>query len=126
MLEVKIVLALVLVLLIVFDFKFPGVVTDFANSAPGLILVLGLVLYLFTQGPLLGVLAVILGFMLTRQTTMRAAARVPEPLPEDKGPSFGVTLEETMVRNILPLVNNSPNAAFVASLEKNNNAASVL
>jgi hypothetical protein len=126
----KIILALILTVLIVADFKFPANVTKFLGSAPGFVVVLGLVLYLFVEAPLLGALGVVAAFMVLNQASPvtpwgATPSRTPDPLPKENVPSFGVTLEETMVRGILPLVNNSPNAAFANSLGSVHNAASI-
>ena len=126
----KIILALILTVLIVADFKFPANVTNFLGSAPGFVVILGLVLYLFVEAPLLGALGVVAAFMILNQASAAtpwgaAPSRTPDPLPKENVPSFGVTLEETMVRNILPLVNNSPNAAFANSFGAVHNAASI-
>jgi hypothetical protein len=127
----KIILALILAVLIVADFKFPPNVTKFLGSVPGFVVILGLVLYLFVQAPLLGALGVVAAFMVLNQASPANVlwgappSRIPDPLPSESTPSFGITLEEIMVRNILPLVNNSPNAVYANSFGSTHNAASV-
>jgi hypothetical protein len=127
----ELILAFMLTIVIVTDVKFPPAIVLFLGSVPGFILILGAVFFLFTQSATLGVLGVIAGFMLLQQSspklnTSMYNSRIPEPLPEEQAPVFAVTLEENVVRNIIPMVNNSPSVSFANSCGELHNAASLV
>ena len=81
----------------------------------GILVVLAIVLYLFTKSSILGILGLIAGFLMVQ----RAGAFAPKysaynsnftPPSNDPPMANSVTLEETMIQNIIP-VNNSPGSA---------------
>ena len=121
----ELILAFMLTIVIVVDLKIPDPVLGVLGSAPGFVIILGTVFFLFMKSATLGVLGIIAGFMLLQQANPLKASpsRIPEPLPMEPISTFPVTLEETMVRNIIPLVNNSPSAAFTNSVSNVRNAS---
>ena len=126
----ELILAFLLAVVIAADVRFPVHAAHFLGSVPGFLVVLGVVYYLFTKSATLGVLALIAGFMVLQQAAPRQAdaltsSRVPVPIPQEKAPTFGVTLEEVAVQNIIPMVNNSPNVSFVNSVCSAHNAAAL-
>jgi hypothetical protein len=124
----ELILAFLLTIVIVVDLKIPDAVLGVLGSAPGFVIILGTIFFLFMKSATLGVLGIIAGFMLLQQANPKSApglyaSRTPEPLPMEPVSTFPVTLEETMVRNIIPLVNNSPSAAFTNSVSNVRNAS---
>ena len=127
----ELILAFMLTIVIVTDVKFPSAIVLFLGSVPGFIVILGAVFFLFTQSATLGVLGVIAGFMLLQQSSPKLNpalynSRIPEPLPEEQTPVFAVTLEENVVSNIIPMVNNTPSVSFSNSFGELHNASSLV
>ena len=85
-----------------------------------------MVLYLFTQSPLLGVVGLIVAYTLMQSNTSRSMSL---PLQNDVNyTSFQETLEEYMVKRIVPLV-QSPTPThlnFKYAQEDTHNASSII
>lgn len=67
---------------------------------PASIILLFIVFYLFTESPILGVVGLITAYQLMPDKKRVTSEYVPNELPE--------TLEENMVKKIVPLINQSP------------------
>ena len=114
------VLAGLLCVLIVVDIPIPAMIMGFIGSMPGIVVLLGIVFYLFTQSPMNGVLAFIAAYALVQKSGMldtgfeRIATSTTEmpKLPNvnmdgvmfSPTSQFSETLEEGIVKNLVPLV----------------------
>jgi hypothetical protein len=107
----EILIMAVLVIIILGGISIPKNIHDFIGSAPGVIIILSIVLYLFTVSPILGVFAMIAGYevaintMYTKETPI--LDELPQQFPLIPTNQFQVTLEENMVNNIVPLVQST-------------------
>jgi hypothetical protein len=121
-----------LAVIIVADFRYPDYANQFIKGPIGMVLVLAAVLYLFTKSSILGILGLIAGFLMVQ----RAGAFAPKysaytsrfnPPSNDPPPmANSVTLEETMIQNIVT-VNNSPgSASYSNSFSDVQNAANAV
>ena len=104
-----ILIIIVLCIIILGGIKIPTDILSFTGSVPGIIIIIGVVFYLFTVSPILGVFAMMAGYGLVTNTT--SASKTDEILSQlsdqsDLTPTnqFQVTLEEQVVKNIVPLV----------------------
>lgn len=107
----EILIMVVLVIIILGGISIPKNVHEFVGSVPGVIIILCIVLYLFTVSPILGVFAMIAGYEVAINTTTKETILDELPQHDELTPTnqFQVTLEETMVNNIVPLVQtNTP------------------
>lgn len=112
----ELVLGVLLAYLILFNVKLP----DVLRTVPGTILILAAILYLFVKSPVLGVLALIAGFMSWKPSM---------PMPADvmmykKEAQMPVSLEETVIQNMVPMVKTPELVKFANSVENTHNAAS--
>jgi hypothetical protein len=119
--------SVVLVLLcaiILFNIRIPPQIRSF-GVVPVTMALLFMVLYLFTQSPLLGVVGLIVAYTLMQSNTSRSMSL---PLQNDVNyTSFQETLEEYMVKRIVPLV-QSPTPThlnFKYAQEDTHNASSI-
>jgi hypothetical protein len=107
----EILIMVVLVIIILGGISIPKNVHEFIGSVPGVIIMLSIILYLFTVSPILGVFAMIAGYeiavntMYTKETPI--LDELPQQFPLTPTNQFQVTLEETMVNNIVPLVQST-------------------
>jgi hypothetical protein len=104
----EIVIMVVLVVIIVGGVSIPPDIHSVVGSVPGTILILAMIFYLFTVSPILGVFAMIAGYEVIMNTKSIKINPILEELPL-QAPftptnQFQVTLEETIVKNIVPLV----------------------
>ena len=106
----EIIVGAILAAIIVIDYPLPGSIQTIVGSTIGIIVLLGLVLYLFSTNPILGLLGAIAGFMLVQRTGVINPARLSMPVLDDKEmqsgsvPNVGETLEEQMVQKMVPIV----------------------
>ena len=123
-------LAALLVLFIVFVFKIPNEVAKLTNTLLGRVLVAGGAMALLLNDPLLGILAIVAGYELLRrsdnvlgggQKLLLKNRRWKMPngrhryIPSeaskqrdfDKLNQFPTTLEESIIRNMIPYVSNA-------------------
>ena len=116
----ELVLAGLLCLLIVVDIPVPAGIMRFIGSMPGVVVLLGIVFYLFTQSPMLGVLSFIAGYALVHKSGLldtgferiATSTREMPTLPNvnmdgvmySPTSQFSETLEEGIVKNLVPLV----------------------
>ena len=111
-------LLLLLIVYILFDIKSPIFVKQFLHSLFGKILLLLVAISLFSQGPLVGSLALVASYILLVRSSSMIQLNTDEFIPDQKKKEkffrstlnnhFPKTLEEEMVKNMIPLVNNSP------------------
>jgi hypothetical protein len=124
----EILIMVVLVIIILGGISIPKNVHEFVGSVPGIIIILSIVLYLFTVSPILGVFAMIAGYELAINSIITPEPTILDTLPQESELSptnqFQVTLEETMVNNIVPLVqSNTPSHLNFKYSEDNTYAA---
>ena len=106
----EIIVGAILAIVIVADVPLPQTAQTMVSSTPGIVVVLGLALYLFSKNPILGVLGAIAGFMLIRRTSVYNPSRLVEPVLYEKErtagfvPNIGETLEEQIVQSMVPMV----------------------
>ena len=124
----ELILSVVLAVIIVSDVRYPSSVNRALQSPVGLVLVLGAIMYLFTKSTVLGVLAVIAGFTVVQRSGSfieRYSAYNSNPVmfENDAPMSNAVTLEETVVNNIVPVVNSPGKASYTNTFSDVKNAA---
>jgi hypothetical protein len=139
----ELVMAGLLCLLIVVDVPIPTFIMAFIGSMPGLVLLLGIVFYLFTQSPMLGVLSFVAAYSLVQKSGMLdtgferiATKNVEMPsLPNvnmdgvmfTPSSQFSETLEESVVKNVVPLVRDMEGPFFnVSNFSDDTHNASVV
>jgi hypothetical protein len=98
----------VLVIIIVGGISIPSDIQSIVGGVPGIIIILFIVFYLFSVSPILGVFAMIAGYEVVMNTKSNKINPILEELPS-QAPftptnQFQVTLEETIVKNIAPIV----------------------
>ena len=90
--------------IILFDVKVPTSIRSM-GTIPLSILLLFVVFYLFTQSPILGVVGLIAAYQMMQTSTIRY---IQPQLPDDNEftpqNQFQETLEEDVVKNMVPLV----------------------
>lgn len=105
----EMIIMIVLIIIILGGVAIPDNIHAAIGSVPGIIIILCVVFYLFTVSPILGVFAMIAGYEIVVNTNMnRSSIPVLDQLP-DQGQftetnQFETTLEENIVKNIVPLV----------------------
>ena len=127
----ELVLAGVLCLLIVVDIPFPQGIMGFVGSMPGVVVLLGIVFYVFTQSPMNGVLAFIAAYALVQKSGMLDTGFERIATPNVEMPAlpnvnmdgvvysptsqFSETLEEGIVKNLVPLVRDLEGPFFTVA-----------
>ena len=103
-----ILIIIVLCIIILGGIKIPTDILSFTGSVPGIIIIIGVVFYLFTVSPILGVFAMMAGYGLVLNTKSTKTDEILAQLSDESGLTptnqFQVTLEEQIVKNIVPLV----------------------
>jgi len=104
----EIVTMVVLVVIIVGGISIPPDIHSVVGSVPGIVIILFIVFYLFSVSPILGVFGMIAGYEVIMNTKSNKINPILDELPP-QAPftptnQFQVTLEETIVKNIVPLV----------------------
>ena len=104
----EIVIMVVLVIIIVGGVSIPPEIHSIIGGVPGIIIILFIVFYLFTVSPILGVFAMIAGYEVVINTRSNKLNPILEDLPSQPpftpNHQFQITLEETIVNKIAPLV----------------------
>jgi len=104
----EIVIMVVLVIIIVGGISIPSDIQSMVGSVPGIIIILWIVFYLFTVSPILGVFAMIAGYEVVINAKSNKINPILDELPSQSPftptNQFQITLEETIVNNIAPLV----------------------
>jgi len=139
----ELVVAGILCGLIVVDLPIPSFLLAFIGSMPGVVVLLGIVYYLFTQSPVLGILSFVASYVLLKKSGMldsgleRIATKHMEmptmPSVNMDGvlftPSsqFAETLEESIVKSLVPLVRDTSGPFFnvSGSVDDTHNASGV-
>ena len=122
------VIMVVLVIIIIGGVSIPSELHSAVGSVPGTIIILFCVFYLFTVSPILGVFAMIAGYEVIMNTKFRKVNTILEELPSQTPftptNQFQITLEETIVNNIVPLVQSAtPNHLNLKYTEDNTYSA---
>ena len=103
-----IIIMIVLCIIILGGIKIPADILSLTGSVPGIILVMAGVFYLFTVSPILGVFAMMAGYGLVSNTKKQTTDDILSQLKDESqltpNNQFQVTLEEQIVKNIVPLV----------------------
>jgi hypothetical protein len=104
----EIVIMVVLVIIIVGGISIPPDIHSIVGGVPGIIIILFMVFYLFTVSPILGVFAMIAGYEVVINAKSDKINPILDELPSQSPftptNQFQITLEETIVNNIAPLV----------------------
>ena len=104
----EIVIMVVLVIIIVGGISIPSDIHSIVGGVPGIIIILFMVFYLFTVSPILGVFAMIAGYEVVMNTKSNKKNPILEELPSQSPftptNQFQITLEESIVQKIAPLV----------------------
>jgi hypothetical protein len=104
----EIVIMVVLVIIIVGGVSIPSDIHSIVGGVPGTIIILFIVYYLFTVSPILGVFAMIAGYEVVMNTMANKINPILDELPSQTPftptNQFQITLEETIVKKIAPLV----------------------
>jgi len=104
----EIVIMVVLVIIIVGGVSIPPEIHSIVGGVPGIIIILFIVFYLFTVSPILGVFGMIAGYEVVINTKSNKLNPILEVLPSQTpftpNKQFQITLEETIVNKIAPLV----------------------
>jgi hypothetical protein len=119
------VVLVLLCVIILLNLRIPPPIRSF-GVVPVTIVLLFIVLYLFTQSPLLGVVGLITAYSLMQTNTTRVIPSLP-PQNDVNHTNFQETLEEYMVKRIVPLV-QSPTPThlnFKYAQEDTHNASSL-
>lgn len=125
----ELLLALAMAFLIVADVQYPKLVVNGLHSPLGIVVVMAAVLYLFTKSTVLGVLGVVAGFTMVQRagafnTKYTAAnSRVNVDYNNDPSVSTSVTLEETIIGNMLTVNNLPGKSSYQNSFSSVNNAS---
>jgi len=124
----EVVLGVLLCALILVDIPIPSWILKFLGSMPGVVVLLGIVFYLFTQSPMLGVLSFIASYALIQRTGMldngfdriRVKTMEMPSLPNvnidgvtfTPNSQFSETLEESVIKQLVPLVKDTEGPFF--------------
>jgi hypothetical protein len=116
----ELILAVILAVVIVADFRYPDNVNKLIKNPIGMLVVLAAVLYLFTKSSILGILGLIAGFLMVHRAgsfkPKYSAYNSTYTVPLNDPPmATSVTLEETIISNIMP-VSNSPSTATYGNM----------
>lgn len=106
----EMVIMAVLIIIILGGVAIPKNVYSSVGSVPTIIIIMMIVFYLFTVSPILGVFAMIAGYELvmnTQEPTVIQIDNLPTQQPYNSTNQFEVTLEETIVKNVVPLVQST-------------------
>ena len=131
---IEVILAVILATVVAMDVRLPPKIAPLVGTLPGMAVVLGVVLYLFSQSTLLGVLGILAGFVAVQNSGRLSPVFSRSILPDvtvdgqtfTPTSQFPVTLEETIVRNLVSVVNAPGRGSFSASYENTHDAADVL
>jgi hypothetical protein len=124
-----ILIMVILCIFIVGKVRIPHEIHVWVGTTPGIILIIGIVFYLFSVSPALGILSMIVGYEMIQPKSKKIIAnKLPEEYPLTATNQFQVTLEETVVKNIVPIVQSitPSHLQFKSVLEQSHNAANVV
>jgi len=113
----KSILIILLVFLIVFDIQPPDFIQSFLHSYIGMFVVVAIVLALFSLSALIGSLGLIASYMLYSRIPYEKQFDINDFVPDNtkknkffrdtKNNHFPKTLEEEMIKNMVPYVNDN-------------------
>ena len=124
-----ILIMVILCIFIIGKVHIPHEIHVWVGTTPGIILIIAVVFYLFSVSPALGVLSMIVGYEMIQSKSKKIIAnKLPEEFPLTATNQFQVTLEETVVKNIVPIVQSitPSHLQFKNILEQSHNAANVV
>jgi hypothetical protein len=118
----EIILSILLVYVILANVKIAPLISV-VKTGPGFAVSIGVVFYLFSKSPVLGVLAIIALYLMLENQFEGCTTCGGEP--EVQGANFETSLEEELVKAQVPMINrsNSLDAAFSNSSENTHGAA---
>jgi hypothetical protein len=103
-----ILIILVLCIIILGGIKIPKDILSVTGTVPGIMIIIGVVFYLFTVSPILGVFAMMAGYGLVTTNNEKIDEILSQLSNESSDVNetnqFQVTLEEQIVKDIVPLV----------------------
>jgi hypothetical protein len=106
----EIIVCAILAIFIVADTPLPAQAQAVVSSTIGCLVLVGVVVYLFSKSPILGLLGAVAGFMMTRRSAVTNPSRLFEPTLDDQErhsgyiPNVGDTLEEQIIQKMVPMV----------------------
>ena len=130
-------LSVLLIIVILVNMNMSYKTTTMVGSIYGIVIIACFVLYLFTEGPILGILGLIAGYALLNQAGLFMPKYVSPSslLPTENRDGmmlspvnqFPPTLEEMMVNKLTPIVFNDepPEFKFKPNLDNNHSATPV-
>lgn len=124
-----ILIMVILCIFIVGKIHIPHELHVWVGTTPGIILIMAVVFYLFSVSPALGVLAMIAGYeMIQAKPKKIIINKLPDEYPLTATNQFQVTLEETVVKNIVPIVQSitPSHLQFKSILENAHDAANIV
>ena len=118
----EIILSILLVYVILADVKIVPLM-NVVKTGPGFAVSIGVVFYLFSRSPVLGVLTLIALYLMFEKQIEGCTSCAAAPIQEQ--PIFGTSLEEEVVKAQVPMINNasSLNFSFSNSSENTHGAA---
>ncbi len=119
----------ILCIFIIGKIHIPHEIHSWVGTIPGIILMMAIVFYLFSLSPAMGVLAMIASYeLITTKSKRIFLDKLPDEYPLTANNQFQVTLEETIVKNIVPMVQSITPAhlQFKHTLDNTHDAANVV
>jgi hypothetical protein len=106
----EIVLSILLVYVILADVKIPALI-KVVKTGPGFAVSIGVVFYLFSKSPVLGVLTIIALYLMFEKQVEGCTACSPD-MPVPQPAIFDTSLEEEVVKAQVPMINSSNSQSF--------------
>ena len=126
------VVSALLCLLIVSDAPVPKPMSEFVSSVPGIVVIAGALLYIFTKSPCVGLLAAVAVYVLMQKSVTVSASPLlnlkPDipPMETEIGHQFPVSLEENIIRTMVPMSRESVATTYVSNcVDDTHNAVDV-
>ena len=126
------VVSALLCLLIVADVPIPTPMSSFVASVPGVVIVAAVLLYIFTKSPCVGLLAAVACYLLMQRSVTFPTDEMPAmltdipPAETEIGHQFPVSLEEKVVRAMVPMSRESVATTYFSNcVDETHNAVDV-
>ena len=116
------VVLVLLCLIVLLNIKMPIAVQKL-GTVPVTIILLFVVLYLFTQSPILGIVGVIAVYQL--MMTPKYSLQLPTEPKLNQDNQFEETLEETIVKKMVPMINVQSPAYYKNSVDDDHSAGTI-
>jgi hypothetical protein len=113
----EIILSILLVYVILADVKIVPLI-NVVKTGPGFAVSIGVVFYLFSKSPVLGVLTIIALYLMFEKQVEGCTSCSAEPVQEP--PMFATSLEEEVVKAQVPMINKSNSLLDVFSNSSEN------